>query len=352
MKDNRYCVIMCGGIGSRFWPYSRASKPKQFIDFLGTGKSLLQMTVERISGSVPIENIIVVTNSAYFDLVKEQCPELSDNNILLEPERRNTAPCIAWATSYIFTKNPNALIVVSPSDHIITDQRSFDRIVKDGFDFVRENDSLLTIGINPTRPETGYGYIKFDRHVKNDIFKVEKFTEKPNFDIAKSFIENGSYLWNSGIFIWSAKTILKELHKYAHNVISPFDSSDALDKIEDTFAKCESISIDYAVMEKSKKVYVKKADMGWNDLGTWSSLYDISEKDIDGNFSIDTNLLSFESTGNVIMTTDKKLVVVKDLIDYIVADTGDVLLICPKKNEQEIKKYVEIINLKYPYEYN
>lgn len=341
MFNNRFCVIMCGGIGSRFWPYSREDKPKQFIDFFGTGKSLLQMSVDRIRGIVPDENIIIVTNSTYLPLIKEQCPEVSFENILLEPERRNTAPCIAWAATHIFKINPEASMIAVPSDHVITDHKAFEEVVIAGFDFVEKSETLLTLGITPTKPETGYGYIKFGQHIKNPIFKVERFTEKPNLETAKSFLNDGSYLWNAGIFIWKAKTILQELAKHAPNVIAPFKTPNALKRIPEIFPACEATSIDYAVMEKSKKVYVEKADIGWNDLGTWSSLYDLSDKDENKNSSAKANVLAFDSFGNIIKSESNKLVVIKDVNDYIVADTSDILLICPKSEEQRIKEFVE-----------
>lgn len=352
MNKNRYCVIMCGGIGSRFWPYSRENKPKQFIDFMGTGRSLLQMSIDRVRGIIPDENIIVVTNTAYYQLIKEQCPELSDENIFLEPIRRNTAPCIAWAAYHIYSKNPNASMIVAPSDHLITDQIAFERIVLDGFDFVEKYDTLLTLGINPTKPETGYGYIKCGQCIENRIFKVEQFTEKPNFDTAKSFLADGSYLWNAGIFIWKAETIIDELHRYAPAVITPFKDQDSLNRISEVFPRCEAISIDYAVMEKSEKVYVEKASMGWSDLGTWSSLYELSVKDENANFSANADILAFNAERNIVKTKDGKLVVIKDLNDYIIADTDNVLLICPKLAEQEIKKFVEKANYHFPGKYN
>lgn len=342
---------MCGGIGSRFWPYSRESKPKQFIDFLGTGRSLLQMSVDRIRGIVPDRNIVVVTNAAYRDLIKEQCPELAEANILCEPARRNTAPCITWAASHIYKMNPDASMIVSPSDHIITDLRSFERIVVDGFDFVENNDALLTLGINPTKPETGYGYIKSGQYIEKDIFKVERFAEKPDIDTARSFLADGSYLWNAGIFLWKAATILEELNLYAKGVTEPFKSPGALDNIDGIFPRCESISIDYAVMEKSRKVYVEKASMGWSDLGTWSSLYELSEKDKNSNFSANADLLAFDSKGNVIKTKEGKLIVVKGLNDYIVADTDNALLVCPKSDEQDIKAFVEEANARFSGKY-
>lgn len=353
MSSNRYCVIMCGGIGSRFWPYSRECKPKQFIDFLGTGRSLLQMSVDRIRNIVPVENIVIVTNAGYLELVKEQCPELKESNILLEPARRNTAPCIAWAASHIYAKNPAASIIVSPSDHVITDRYAFERIVLEGFDFVEcNNDSILTLGINPVRPETGYGYIKCGQHIEKDIFKVERFAEKPDLETAKTFLSDGSYLWNAGIFIWKAETILEELRRYAPAVMAQFDVDDALDNIVDNFPKCESISIDYAVMEKSRNVYVEKADMGWSDLGTWSALYGLSEKDGCSNVSANSDVIAVDSVGNIIKTKEGKLIVIKGLNDYIIADTDNALLICPKAEEQEIKMFVESAAVKYPGKYN
>lgn len=343
---------MCGGIGSRFWPYSRENKPKQFIDFLGTGRSLLQMSIDRIKGIVPDENIVIVTNTAYLNLIKEQCPELADENILLEPTRRNTAPCIAWAASHIYAKNPEASMIVTPSDHIITDQHAFERIVIDGFDFIEHNDALLTLGINPTKPESGYGYIRYGKHAVKDIFQVERFTEKPDLQTAESFLADGSYLWNAGIFLWKAETILNELKKHAPGVMTQFESKDALDRISAIFPQCEAISIDYAVMEKSQKVYTEKASMGWSDLGTWSSLYELSDKDDNANFAANANILAFDSCGNIIKTNSDKLVVVKGLNDYIVADTDNALLICPKADEQEIKAFVESANSRFPNKYN
>lgn len=341
MNSNRYCVIMCGGIGSRFWPYSREEKPKQFIDFLGTGRSLLQMSVDRIRGIVPPKNIIVVTNAAYLNLIREQCPELDERNILAEPARRNTAPCIAWAARHISAINPHASMIVMPSDHVITDRDAFHRVALDGFEFVENHDALLTLGINPTKPETGYGYIKYGTRVEKDIFKVEKFTEKPDIETARSFLADGSYLWNAGIFIWKVSAILEELRRYAPHVIGPFESEGALSEIAESFPECEAISIDYAVMEKSQRVYVEKADMGWNDLGTWSSLFDLSEKDNNNNSASDVCLVASSSSGNIIKAPKGKVVVLQHVNDLIIADTGSALLICPKSEEQSIKKLVE-----------
>lgn len=341
MNPNRYCVIMCGGIGSRFWPYSREEKPKQFIDFLGTGRSLLQMSVDRIRGIVPPENIIVVTNAAYLNLIRQQCPELDERNILAEPARRNTAPCIAWAARHISAINPHASMIVMPSDHVITDRDAFHRVALDGFEFVENHDALLTLGINPTKPQTGYGYIKYGPRVGKDIFKVEKFTEKPDIDTAQSFLANGSYLWNGGIFLWKVTAILEELRRYAPHVIGPLESEGALFEIAESFPQCEAISIDYAVMEKSQRVYVEKADMGWNDLGTWSSLFELSEKDNNNNSASDVCLVTSSSSGNIIKAPKGKVVVLQHVNDLIIADTGSALLICPKSEEQSIKKLVE-----------
>lgn len=341
MNPNRYCVIMSGGIGSRFWPYSREEKPKQFIDFLGTGRSLLQMSVDRIRGIVPPEHIIVVTNTAYLDLVRQQCPELDESNILAEPARRNTAPCIAWAARHISAINPDASMIVMPSDHVITDQNAFQCVALDGFAFVENHDALLTLGINPTKPETGYGYIKYGPRVEKDIFKVEKFSEKPDIDKARSFLADGSYLWNAGIFIWKVSTILEELQRYAPRVIGPLEREGALFEIGELFPECEAISIDYAVMEKSQRVYVEKAEMGWNDLGTWSSLFELSDKDNDNNSATDVCLIASSSSGNIIKAPKGKVVVLQHVNDLIIADTGSALLICPKSEEQSIKTLVE-----------
>lgn len=341
MNQDRYCVIMCGGIGSRFWPYSREEKPKQFIDFLGTGRSLLQMSVDRIRETVPPGNIIVVTNAAYLDLIRQQCPELDERNILAEPARRNTAPCIAWAARHISAINPDASMIVMPSDHVITDRNAFQHAALDGFDFVENHDALLTLGINPTKAETGYGYIKYGTCVEKDIFKVEKFTEKPDIETARSFLADGSYLWNAGIFIWKVSAILEELRRYAPRVIGPLESEGALSEIAESFPECEAISIDYAVMEKSRRVYVKKADMGWNDLGTWSSLFELSDKDNDNNSASDVCLVASSSSGNIIKAPKGKVVVLQHVNDLIIADTGSALLICPKSEEQSIKTLVE-----------
>jgi len=338
---------MCGGIGSRFWPYSRTNLPKQFIDFLGTGRTLLQMSYDRILPVVPKENIIVVTNARYAALVKEQLPELSDRHILCEPARRNTAPCIAWAAYHIRAIDPMASIIVAPSDHLITRERRFEESIIKGFEFVEKTDALLTLGIRPSRPETGYGYIQVGKEVEADINKVKTFTEKPNRELAQVFLDSGEFFWNSGIFLWKASSIIAALSQYTPELAQTFDRGLAAYGTENenlfivnNFPGCQNISIDYAVMEKSNNVYVECVDFGWNDLGTWSALYDNSPKNRDGNVTQNCNILAYNSTGNIFAVKGEKLIVVDSLTDYIIADAGDVLLICPKDKEQTIKDKV------------
>lgn len=345
---------MCGGIGSRFWPYSRESRPKQFLDFLGTGRSLLQMSFDRISSLVPPENVLVVTNAQYKSLISEQLPELSDDNILLEPARRNTAPCIAWAAYHIAARDPEASIIVCPSDHLITRDEVFRDAILKGFEFVETHDALLTLGITPTRPETGYGYIQVGEKVEGDICRVKTFTEKPKLELAKVFLETGEFFWNSGIFLWSAKTIIRELITNAPDVANVFEKGRHLfgtsaerQFIEENFPGCVGISIDFAVMEKAKNVYVECVSFGWNDLGTWSALYDNSPKNRDANVTQNCRVLAYDSTDNIFAVKDDKLVVVAGLSGYIVADRGDVLLICPKAEEQKIKQMVNDVKMTF-----
>lgn len=345
---------MCGGIGSRFWPYSRESRPKQFLDFLGTGRSLLQMSFDRISSLVPPENVLVVTNAQYKSLISEQLPELPDDNILLEPARRNTAPCIAWAAYHIAARDPEASIIVCPSDHLITRDEVFRDAILKGFEFVETHDALLTLGITPTRPETGYGYIQVGEKVEGDICRVKTFTEKPKLELAKVFLETGEFFWNSGIFLWSAKTIIRELIANAPDVANVFEKGRHLfgtsaerQFIEENFPGCVGISIDFAVMEKAKNVYVECVSFGWNDLGTWSALYDNSPKNRDANVTQNCRVLAYDSTDNIFAVKDDKLVVVAGLSGYIVADRGDVLLICPKAEEQKIKQMVNDVKMTF-----
>ena len=353
-NQHRYCVIMCGGVGSRFWPYSRSARPKQFIDFFGTGRTLLQMSYDRILPLVPKTNIIVVTNDQYAPLVKEQLPEIDEKNILLEPARRNTAPCIAWAAYHIRAIDPEASMIVTPSDHLITREHEFLKSIEKGFEFVENNDALLTLGIKPTRPETGYGYIQIGQEVEGSLSRVKTFTEKPDLELAKVFLESGEFFWNSGIFLWKASTIISALHSYAPDLVNVSDHGLALfgTPEEDEFIKrefpgCVNISIDYAVMERASNVYVECVDFGWNDLGTWSALYDNSPKNREGNVTQNCQVLAYNSENNIFAVHGDKLVVVNGLKDYIVADAGDVLLVCPKSEEQLIKLYVNDVKLAY-----
>lgn len=341
---------MCGGIGSRFWPYSRQERPKQFIDFFGTGRSLLQMTYDRLCSLVDSSNIIVVTNREYAPLVKEQLPEILQENILLEPARRNTAPCIAWATWHIASRDPNATIIVTPSDHLITREAHFQKSILKGMEFVETHDALLTLGIKPTRPETGYGYIQVSEVPKepNTICKVKTFTEKPNLELAKVFLETGEFFWNSGIFLWNVKSIKEAFKRHTPDMAAIFEQGRDMftefsreEKfINDIFPGCVSISIDFAIMEKAPNVYVETVDFGWSDLGTWSSLYELSPHNKDKNVTQNCRVLSYNSSGNIFAVKDDKLIVVDGIKDYIIADSGDVLLLCPKQEEQRIKQMV------------
>ena len=348
MRDHRYCVIMCGGIGSRFWPYSRTHTPKQFIDFFGTGRSLLQMSYDRALTIVDPAHVIVVTNKVYVDRIREQLPDVLESNILAEPARRNTAPCIAWAAHHIFALDPEASMIVAPSDHLITRESVFSEAVECGFDFVEKHEALLTLGITPTRPETGYGYIQIGDDAVPGILKVKTFTEKPDKELAQVFLDSGEFFWDSGIFIWRAAVILDALNQYAPDLErefrkgrSTFGTLQEKEFIDTHFPSCPSISIDYSVMEKAQNVYVECVDLGWSDLGTWGSLYENSACDEHGNVTRNCNLRSYNTDGCIFATSvEGKLVVVSGLHDYIVADSDDVLLIHPRAKEQEIRQIV------------
>ncbi len=356
MKENknRYCVIMCGGVGSRFWPYSRANMPKQFIDFFGTGRSLLQMSVDRIKGVVPVENIIMMTNEKYAGIIAEQLPELRPEQILLEPARRNTAPCIAWAAWHIRSLNPDALIMVAPSDHLILKVDEYRESVVRAFEFIEGRDAILTMGIKPSRPETGYGYIQVDEQVDGNINRVKTFTEKPNLERAQQFLASGEFFWNSGMFFWSAHTIIDAMTQHAPSIAAVMDRGASVmgkagetEFIQSNYATCNNISIDFAVMEKASNVYVECVDLGWSDLGTWGSLWDNSEKNEDGNATQGCNALMYNSHGNIVAVKGDKLVVASGLEDYIVADVDDALLIVPKAEEQHIRDYVDEAKAKF-----
>lgn len=341
-----YVVIMAGGIGSRFWPQSRSAKPKQFLDILNTGKTLVQLTFERFAEIVPKENIYVVTNAAYEAIVKEQLPQLTDSQILKEPVRRNTAPCITYACDKIYAKDKNATIIVSPSDHLILQQDKFKEVLFRCIDFVKDNSYLITLGIKPTKPATGYGYIQFvDEHSPDGFYRVKTFTEKPTPEIAKTFLKSGDFLWNSGMFVWKAKTLLRAIVKHLPEIAEAFREGnkyyytpDEEKFILEAYSQCTNISIDYGVMEKADNVYTIPAQFGWSDIGSWDSLYEVYEHDYLGNAVAGKNVRIYDSANNMIMVPDDKLVVLQGLRGYCVIDTGDVLLVCEKEKEQELKQ--------------
>lgn len=359
MTDN-YCVIMGGGIGSRFWPFSRESYPKQFLDMFGVGRSLLQMTFDRFSKIIPVENIYIVTNKIYAPLVRTQLPELDERQILLEPTRRNTAPCIAYASYHIKARNPNANIVVAPSDHLILKEDIFLKDIKRGLDFVKQNKALVTLGVKPSRPETAYGYIQSDEETIGDFIKVKTFTEKPNAELAQVFYESGEFFWNSGLFLWNVSSIVDAFDRFLPDItarfnlgLEKFNTPDEKTFIDENFAYCPNISIDYGIMEKADNVYMLGVDFGWADLGTWGSLYDIAPKDDDANALLKSRVMTYDSHENLIALGDKnKLAVIHGLNGYIVADSGNVLLICKREDEDRIKQFVADAQLNFGKEFN
>lgn len=339
---------MAGGIGSRFWPKSRTSFPKQFLDILGTGKTLIQSTFERYSKVVPPENIYVVTSEDYVDIVAEQLPSLLKENIVAEPFRKNTAPCIAYISFKIFEKNPDAVMIAAPADNHIPDEENFNNVMNKALDFVSHINALVTIGIKPTHPNTGYGYIQRETiEAAPEIFKVKTFTEKPNIELAKIFLKSGDFLWNSGIFTWKCKTIINAFEQYLPEIYELFHSEkDKLNTnkeaktIQTIYSQCPSISIDFGIMEKAENVYVIPSSFAWSDLGTWNSAHANMEKDYFDNAVVGNNVMVFDTHNSVIQAPDKKLILVQGLEDYIIVDTDDVLMICKKEKEQEIKDYV------------
>ena len=359
MNKNNYCVIMAGGVGSRFWPLSRSVKPKQFLDILGTGKTLLRQTFERFTKIIPLKNVFIVTSANYGAIVKEQIPELDEGNILLEPLRRNTAPCIAYASYKIRHRNPDASIIVAPSDHLIIKEELFTEIVQQGLDFVRKEDALLTLGIVPSRPETGYGYIQVDgdfkpRGKKDNIRKVKTFTEKPDFELAKVFVESGEFYWNSGIFFWSLPSILNALERYLPDVnsiflegISSYYLKSEAGFISKAYAECKNISIDYGIMEEADNVYVLTSDFGWSDLGTWGSLYDQLEKKENNNSITGNRVITYDLNNCLVNIPNDKLVVLQGLNDYIVVESDDILLVCRMEDEQKIRNFVNDVKMQF-----
>ena len=342
--NDRYVIIMAGGVGSRFWPLSRQDKPKQFLDILGTGESFLQQTYRRFNSICPPENTYVVTNSDYKNLVLEQL-NIDQENVLLEPFRRNTAPCIAYGAFKIQKKNPKAIIAVTPADHYILKEDQFIRELKESMDFASENEALLTMGIKPDRPETGYGYIQADtkkpaQNLKN-LLKVKTFTEKPDINLASMFIQSGDFYWNSGIFISNITSLLSAYEKYLPDMYTAFDDGKEFyftDKeqgfIDKTYTECRNISIDYGIMEKADNVYVKCIDIGWSDLGTWGSLYEYSQLDDNNNCSIKGKIFSYDNKGCIFSVSPEKVAVIQGLNDYIVVESNDALLIVKKDDEQ------------------
>lgn len=346
MVKNTYCVIMAGGVGARFWPKSRKMMPKQFLDILGTGKSFIRSTFERFLPIVPAENFIVVTNRNYKDLVLSQIPELGENQVLCEPIGRNTAPCIAYAAYSLLKQDPEARMIVTPSDHLVMNEHDFHAVINECLEFATQNNALMTVGIQPSRPETGYGYIQKSNN--DNISRVKCFTEKPNLELAQTFIECGEFLWNSGIFVWTVKSIVEAFEQYLpehHALFSSAMPDLSTDKeeaaIEQVFSECKAISIDYGVMEKAENVYVKCGDFGWSDVGTWGSVYQLSAKDQNENAVVADACYTYSTERTFVSLPKGKMAVVNGLKDYIVVDTNDALLICPRSEEQSIKNYID-----------
>ncbi|MCB9189510.1 MAG: mannose-1-phosphate guanylyltransferase [Flavobacteriales bacterium] len=351
MKNN-YVVIMAGGIGSRFWPMSTSRNPKQFHDVLGIGKSLLQMTVERYLPICEEQNIFIVTNDSYKDLVKEQLPNFLDDQILLEPSRKNTAPCIAYAAYKIHQRNPQAKMIVAPSDHLIVKEFEFRETITTALKAAEEYGQLVTIGIKPDRPDTGYGYIQFEAG-EDTVRKVKTFTEKPSLDIAQRFLDSGDFYWNSGMFIWSSATIIEAFEKYLpeigklfSDIQADFYTTKEEESINRIYPLCKNISIDYGIMENAEKVSVILADLGWSDLGTWGSLYTHIQHDDYKNAIVGKNVLTYDANDNMIKVPDDKLVVIQGLNDFIIVENNNTLLICKKRDEQKIKQFVTDIKSK------
>ena len=351
MNKNYYAGIMAGGVGSRFWPVSTTEFPKQFHDMLGAGQTLIQKTFSRLSKLVPAENILVLTNEKYNDIVLEQLPEIKPDQVLLEPAMRNTAPCILYVSLKIKKQNPDAVMVVAPSDHWIEDETAFSSDLQQCFDYSANHDALMTLGIKPTFPNTGFGYIEFDKADSATVKKVRQFREKPNYETAKSFLDSGNFLWNGGIFIWSVKSVCDAFEKFQPQMFALFaggiDAFNTLDEkrfITNNYASAENISIDYAVMEKAPNVFVLPATFDWNDLGTWGSLHEKLDKDDTGNAVVNATVVLENASNNIIRSEGAKLIIVDGLNDYIIVDKDEVLLIYPKGKEQEIKGIVARLN--------
>ena len=359
MKNNNYyAILMAGGVGSRFWPVSTQNFPKQFHDMLGTGETLIQKTFNRLAQFIPEENIFILTNERYNDLVFQQLPNVTERQVVLEPAMRNTAPCILYASLKIQKENKDAVMIVAPSDHWIEDENAFSENVQTAFKYCETNDALMTLGITPIFPNTGYGYIEYDKASTNEIKTVNQFREKPDYETAKSFLDQGNFLWNAGIFMWSVKSVVSAFKNNQPELYSLFESgySSYNTEKEDTFIKenypkAENISVDYALMEKSNNVYVIPATFDWNDLGTWGSLYDKLDKDSNDNAVVNSRVLADDASGNMIRSKKDKIVVVDGLNDYIIVDKDEVLPIFPKAKEQDIKKVLQNVKANFGEEY-
>lgn len=345
MNKNYYAILMAGGVGSRFWPVSTADFPKQFHDMLGSGQTLIQKTFSRLSQLIPAENILILTNEKYNQIVLDQLPMVKPEQVLLEPAMRNTAPCILYASLKIQKENPDAVMVVAPSDHWIEDEKAFIENLQACFDYCAKENALMTLGIRPTFPNTGFGYIEFDKADANRIKKVNQFREKPDYETAKGFLASGNFLWNGGIFIWSTQTITEAFEKFQPQMnalfqkgMDSYNTASEVDFINDNYASAENISIDYAVMEKASNVYVLPATFDWNDLGTWGSLHEKLDKDEQNNAVVNAKVILENASNNIIRTDAQKLIVIDGLDDFIIVDNKDVLLIYPKSKEQDIKR--------------
>lgn len=348
MNKNHYVAIMAGGIGSRFWPMSRAHYPKQFLDILGIGRTLIQSTFDRFIRFIPRENIYVVTSEEYRNIVAEQLPELDLGNILCEPSRKNTAPCVAYISYKLNEINPDGALICAPADHLILDEKGFNKVCLEALDFVSKHKALITLGIKPSTPNTGYGYIQYEQQsVSDNVYKVKTFTEKPNLELARTFLASGDFLWNAGIFVWQVKNIVHAFETYLPEMAELFvaekgklNSDEEKEAIGRIYPQCTNISIDYGIMEKANNVYLIPSSFGWSDLGTWNSAYDNMEKDYLGNAVSGNNVMVIDATRCMVHGRNEKLYLLQGLDDYILVDTRDVLMICKKEKEQEIKEYV------------
>ncbi len=348
MNPHHYVCIMAGGIGSRFWPMSRTSYPKQFLDILSTGESLLQATHRRFASFIPAENIFVVTSTEYGELVKGQLPQMPTQNVLCEPSRKNTAPCVAYMAFKLLQKDPEASFIVAPSDHLILDTTAFTKVCLEALSFVEKHNALVTLGIKPTYPNTGYGYIQYEEQpVTDNVYKVKLFTEKPNLELAKTFIASGDFLWNAGIFVWKAKSIATAYEQYLPEMYEVFvgeneayNTPQEQEAVDRMYPLCSNVSIDIGIMEKANNVYIIPSSFGWSDLGAWNSAYDNMGKDNLGNAINNDNVMVVEASNNMVYSNPEKLIVLQGLQEYIVIDTKDVLLICKRDQEQAIKEYV------------